>query len=104
MRAASPLRQIERENEMIVISHRVFCVGFRGSPWGVLSLDGMKEGSGFYRFRGESGGGAALFVILSGEKRRMLENGLSKIGGGSPPFWMRGFPYRQPPLRVMLLS
>ena len=24
MRAASPLRQIERENEMIVISHRLF--------------------------------------------------------------------------------
>ena len=24
MRAASPLRQIERENEMIVISHRFF--------------------------------------------------------------------------------
>ena len=67
MRAASPLRQIERENEMIVISHRVFCVGFRGSPWGVLPLDGMKEGSGFYMFRGFSGGGAALFVILSGE-------------------------------------
>ena len=58
---------MERENEMIVISHRVFCVGFRGSPWGVLSLDGMKEGSGFYRFRGESGGGATLFVILNGE-------------------------------------
>ena len=72
MRAASPLRQMERENEMIVISHRLFCVGFRGSPWGVLSLDGMKEGSGVYRFRGFSGGGAALFVILSGEKRRML--------------------------------
>ena len=86
MRAASPLRQIERENEMIVISHRVFCVGFRGSPWGVLPLDGMKEGSGFYMFRGFSGGGVALFVILSGEKCRMLENGLSKIGGGSPPF------------------
>ena len=58
---------MERENEMIVISHCVFCVGFRDSPWGVLSLDGMKAGSGFYRFRGESGGGTALFVILSGE-------------------------------------
>ena len=26
-----------------------------------------------------TGGGAAHFVILSGEKRRMLENGLSEI-------------------------
>ena len=26
MRAASPPRQMERENEMIVISHRLFCV------------------------------------------------------------------------------
>ena len=25
MRAASPPRQMERENEMIVISHRLFC-------------------------------------------------------------------------------
>ena len=25
MRAASPLRQMERENEMIVISHLLFC-------------------------------------------------------------------------------
>ena len=25
MRAASPPRQMERENEMIVISHRIFC-------------------------------------------------------------------------------
>ena len=40
-----------------------------------------KRGSRFYRFRGFKGfkgGGAALFVILSGEKRRVLENGLSK--------------------------
>ena len=29
---------------------------------------------------GGSGGGAAYFVILSGEKRRMLKNGLSEIG------------------------
>ncbi|MDY2665561.1 MAG: hypothetical protein SOV30_07185, partial [Dialister sp.] len=36
-------------------------------------------GSRFYRFRGFSGGGAAHFVILSGEKRRMLKNGLSEI-------------------------
>ena len=29
MRAASPPRQMERENEMIVISHRLFCVHWR---------------------------------------------------------------------------
>ena len=29
MRAASPPRQMERENEMIVISHRLFCFGIR---------------------------------------------------------------------------
>jgi hypothetical protein len=28
--------------------------------------------------KGFKGGGAAHFVILSGEKRRILENGLSK--------------------------
>ena len=39
-----------------------------------------RGGNGFYRRRGFSGGDAALFVILSGEKRRMLENGLSKTG------------------------
>ena len=29
---------------------------------------------------GPKGAGAAYFVILSGEKRRMLKNGLSEIG------------------------
>ena len=29
MRAASPPWQMERENEMIVISHRLFCFGIR---------------------------------------------------------------------------
>ncbi len=41
-----------------------------------------KRGSGFYRFsgfRGGSGGGAAHFVILSGEKRRMLKMAYLKI-------------------------
>ena len=47
---------------------------------GVLPFDCLrKRGSRFYRFRGFSGGGAAHFVILSGEKRRMLKNGLSEI-------------------------
>ena len=32
MRAASPPRQIERENEMIVISHRLFSLPDRESP------------------------------------------------------------------------
>ena len=41
MRAASPPRQIERENEMIVISHRLLLLGsgFRVSSWGVPLLD-----------------------------------------------------------------
>ena len=42
----------------------------------------MVHGSGFRvqgsRFKGFKGGGAAHFVILSGEKRRMLKNGLSE--------------------------
>ena len=37
----------------------------------------MKEGRGFYGFKGV---GAAHFVILSGEKRRVLGNGLSEAG------------------------
>ena len=50
------------------------------SPRGVSSLDCVrKRGSGFYRFRGGSGGGAAHFVILSGEKRRMLKMAYLKI-------------------------
>ena len=37
MRAASPPRQIESENEMIVISHRLFLLGRRLSvPWAHL--------------------------------------------------------------------
>ena len=47
---------------------------------GRAALDYLrKRGSGFYRFRGFSGG-APHFVILSGEKRPMLKNGLSKTG------------------------
>ena len=53
------------------------------SPRGVPSLDCVrKRGSGLYRFsgfRGGSGGGAAHFVILSGEKRRMLKIAYLKI-------------------------
>ncbi len=37
------------------------------------------QGSGFSGFNGFDGAGAAHFVILSGEKRRMLKNGLSEI-------------------------
>ena len=49
---------------------------FRISPWGVLPFDCLrKKGSGFCRFYGQGGGGAPHFVILSEEKRRMLENG-----------------------------
>jgi len=53
----------------------------RGSGFGgVLPFDCLrKRGSRFYRFKRFDGGGAAHFVILSGEKRRMLKNGLSEI-------------------------
>ena len=53
----------------------------RGSGFGgVLSFDRLrKRGSRFKRFKRFDGGGAAHFVILSGEKRRMLKNGLSEI-------------------------
>ena|GEM_PF-3420679 len=37
-----------------------------------------KRGNGFYRFKRFKGAGAAHFVILSGEKRRVLKNGLSE--------------------------
>ena len=48
--------------------------GLRVSPWGVPSLDDLQK-----RFNGFSGGGAAHFVILSGEKRRMLKMAYLKI-------------------------
>ena len=52
---------------------------FRVSPWGVPSLDCLrKRFDRFYRFKRFKGVGAAHFVILSGEKRRMLKNGLSE--------------------------
>ena len=37
-----------------------------------------RGGAGSEGSKGSKGGGAALFVILSGEKRRILENGLSE--------------------------
>ena len=45
MRAASLPRQMERENEMIVISHRLFDweKRFRISPGGVLPLDRLQK-------------------------------------------------------------
>ena len=43
---------------------------------GRAALDCLrKRGSGFYRFRGFNGG-RRIFVILSGEKRRMLKKWL----------------------------
>ena len=49
------------------------------SPWVEVPFDYVrKRFSGFNRFRRFNGGGAAHFVILSGEKRRMLKNGLSE--------------------------
>ena len=48
MRAASPPRQMELENEMIVISHRLFDweKRFRVSPGGVLPLDCLPKRGG----------------------------------------------------------
>ena len=41
----------------------VIVMVFRVSPWGVLPLDCLqKRGSGFYRFRGFSRGGAAIKI------------------------------------------
>jgi len=45
-----------------------------GMTHGVVRLLIVNESSAQMR-----NGGAAYFVILSGEKRRMLENGLSEI-------------------------
>ena len=70
---------MERENEMIVISHRLFDweKRFRVSPGGVLPLDRLqKRGSGFCRFRGLVGSGTAHFVILSGEKTSCVKETL----------------------------
>ena len=50
---------------------------FFTAPFTLLSFGSRfrVQGSGFKGFRG---GGAAHFVILSGEKRRVLKNGLSE--------------------------
>ncbi len=55
--------------------------GFRvqGSGFRVQG-SGFSGFKGFKGFNGFNGGGAVHFVILSGEKRRMLKNGLSEIG------------------------
>ena len=54
-------------------------LGIRVSPWGIPPFDYVqKRFSGFCGFYGFKEVGAAHFVILSGEKRRILENGLSK--------------------------
>ncbi len=49
---------------------------FRVSPLGVPSFDCVQKRFG--GFRGFNGGGAALFVILSGEKSCMLGKRLSE--------------------------
>ena len=51
--------------------HDVFFI--QGSGFRVQGSGFRVQGSGF------NGGSAAHFVILSGEKRRMLKNGLSEI-------------------------
>ena len=79
MRAASPSRQIESENEMIVISHRLFDweKRFEGYSGACYSLIVCKRGGGFYRLRGFSGRGTAHFVIDLGEAATFIPH-LSK--------------------------
>ena len=58
--------------QSLIPSYSSLLSNFRVSPWGGAPFDCLrKRFSRFYRFKG---GGAAHFVILSGEKRRMLEN------------------------------
>ena len=62
-----------------LLREKIQWLGIRASPWGIPPFDYVqKRFSGFCGFYGFKGGGAAHFVILSGEKRRILENGLSK--------------------------
>ena len=59
-----------------LLREKIQWLGIRVSPWGIPPFDYVqKRFSGFCGFYGF---GAAHFVILSGEKRRILENGLSK--------------------------
>ncbi len=57
---------------------------WRGPSSRTCSTEGMavfsyRKWHSSYRFNGFSGGGAAHFVILSGEKRRMLKMAYLKI-------------------------
>ena len=62
-----------------LLREKIQWLGIRFSPWGIPPFDYVQKRfsrfCGFYGFKGVS---AAHFVILSGEKRRILENGLSK--------------------------
>ncbi len=63
-----------------LLREKIQWLGIRISPWGIPPFDYVqKRFSGFCGFYGFKGVGAALFVILSGEKRRMLKNGLFNI-------------------------
>ena len=46
--------------------------------WFMVQGSRFKGFKGFKRFKGFKGGGVAHFVILSGEKGRVLKNGLSE--------------------------
>ena len=62
-----------------LLREKIQWLGIRVSPWGIPPFDYVqKRFSGFCGFYGFKGVGAAHFIILSGEKRRILENGLSK--------------------------
>ena len=47
---------------------------------GTSTIQHVKQVQKVLRVQRGQRGGAAYFVILSGEKRRMLKNGLSEIG------------------------
>ena len=62
-----------------LLREKIQWLEIRVSPWGIPPFDYVqKRFSGFCGFYGFKGVGAAHFVILRGEKRRILENGLSK--------------------------
>ena len=62
-----------------LLREKIQWLGIRASPWGIPPFDYVqKRFSGFCGFYGFKGVGATHFVILSREKRRILENGLSK--------------------------
>ena len=91
MRAASPPRQMERENEMIVISHRLFDweKRFRVSPGGVLPLDCLqKKGAGSAGSEGLDRLEEDMVMVktASTERKRMTDQELKMFKKNVKPF------------------